>query len=68
MEKEFLLKLFDDAFEIAYGKNEQIIIFRSKILEKIEILKDKGIIEINDLDMEIQGLVKDKLLDFFIGS
>ena len=68
MGKEFLLRLFDETFEIAYGNSEQAIVFRAKILEKIEILKDKGIIEINDLDMEIQGLVKDKLLDFFIGS
>ena len=68
MNKNFLGELFDNTFEIAYRKNEQTIIFRAKILEKIEILKDKGIIEINDLDTEIQGLVKDKLLDFFIGS
>ena len=37
-------------------------------MEKIEILKGNEIIEINDFDLNLQGLVTEKLESFFMGN
>ena len=68
MNREFLETLFDETYEMAYANSEEAIILRKKILEKIEILKGNEIIEINDFDLNLQGLVTEKLESFFMGN
>ena len=68
MNKEFLETLFNETYETAYANSEKAIILRTKILEKIEILRGSEIIEINDFDLNLQGLVTDKLENFFLGN
>ena len=68
MNRKFLETLFDETYEMAYANSEEAIILRKKILEKIEILKGNEIIEINDFDLNLQGLVTEKLESFFMGN
>ncbi|ACZ10746.1 Uncharacterised protein [Sebaldella termitidis] len=68
MNREFLESLFDETYEIVYANSEEAIMLRRKIVEKIEILKSKEITKISIFDLNLQGLVTDKLQSFFMGN
>ena len=68
MNREFLETLYDETYETAYVNSEEAIILRRKIVEKIEILKSKEITEISIFDLDLQGLVTEKLESFFMGN
>jgi hypothetical protein len=68
MNREFLETLFSETYEMAYKNSESALILEDKITEKEEILKGSGMNQIIDFEVNLQGLVVDKLENFLLGS